>query len=177
MADGVNKSYQSWVGQLHPDARLNLYLLIGHKHVCCYNKPTGVLGWHDAAQITVNHTLKMCDIQLTLCWKKDGSRYLSNLSSNFTSDFFHFTCIGKMFIVRLIYSLVFKSISCLRDPSYMRSILQVHIKKTENEYEHLKRTTQWIIQYSQNKTLQFLCWARVWLCLHLSDLHRQFCCH
>ena len=29
--------------------------------------------------------------QLTLCWKKDGSRYLSNRSSNFTSDFFHFT--------------------------------------------------------------------------------------
>lgn len=27
----------------------------------------------------------------TLCWKKDGSRYLSNRSSNFTSDFFHFT--------------------------------------------------------------------------------------
>lgn len=28
---------------------------------------------------------------LTLCWKKDGSRYLSKRSSNFTSDFFHFT--------------------------------------------------------------------------------------
>lgn len=32
---------------------------------------------------------------LTLCWKNDGSRYLSNLSSYFTSDFFHFTCERK----------------------------------------------------------------------------------
>lgn len=40
----------------------------------------------------------------TLCWKKDGSRYLSNRSSNLTSDFFHFTWGKKKVDIRKAYN-------------------------------------------------------------------------
>lgn len=32
------------------------------------------------------------------------------------------------------------------------------------------------LQYSQNRTLQFLCLAQAWLCLRWSDLHQRFYC-
>lgn len=60
---------------------------------------SGGLSWHDEEY----------NVQLTLCWKKDGSRYLSNLSSNFTSDFFHFTCDGKRCIYINMFANIFDS--------------------------------------------------------------------
>lgn len=71
-------------------AMLNLHLLKCHTELCYYNKPMV----SPLARGSMLNTTKV--ISLTLCWKKDGSRYLSNLSSNFTSDFFHFTWIGEV---------------------------------------------------------------------------------
>lgn len=92
---------------------------------------------------------------LTLCWKNDGSRYLSNLSSYFTSDFFHFTCERKTGFKFWFNDEESASIPKMRQHTAIKGG----------------------IQYSLNKTLESLCLAPVWFCLRWSGLHQQFGCH
>lgn len=139
-------------------ARLNLHLLKCHTELCYYNKPMV----SPLARGSMWNTTKV--ISLTLCWKKDGSRYLSNLSSNFTSDFFHFTWIGEVH---------WHLCMCF----YMSYVSPREYKSNMAYIQWFLASRMFIKKYSQNRTLRFLCLAQVWLCLRWSDLRQRFYCH
>lgn len=79
---GKSPSWRSWILRTNESAKPHTHT---HKNYIIFNVSISTF------YICSKDVIKL-NVALTLCWKKDGSRYLSNLSSNFTSDFFHFTC-------------------------------------------------------------------------------------